>query len=143
MENFQIFYQIREIHGTIAPLTFGLVIISDLYGFLWIIGKLKFLKLNVLVWLHRFVFVGLFCLIATGLSMLYFNPEFFTNYLFFIKMFFVVVLFINAFRIGHEMEIPAKKMFKDLTGSEKRKMLVVGATSFISWVLALILAGML
>lgn len=141
MEDLQIFAQIRSIHAPLAGLTFLLVIISDFYGFLWIIGKLKNLKLNVLVWMHKLVFIGLFGLIATGLSMLYFNHEFFTNYIFFIKMFFVLVLFLNAFRIGAEMTIPARKTFKELTKKEKKKMLSVGLTSFVSWVSVLFLAG--
>ena len=143
MENFQLFGKIKQIHGAIAPITFLLVILSDLYGFLWIIGKIKHLKMTVLVWLHRIVFFGLGALIATGLTMLILNNVFLTNYIFYIKMFFVAVLFWNAFRIGEELKIPAKKTFKETSVEEKKKIFVVGITSFVSWVCALILAGML
>lgn len=144
MDNFQLFYQIKSVHEPLVWLSFLFVIISDLYGSLWVLGRLPKLNLKALVWLHRIVFVGLGALILSGLSMVFLNSEeFLTNYVFWIKMFFVAVLFWNAGRIGDEISIPAKKTFAELDMNQKRKMLMVGATSIISWVSIFILAGML
>lgn len=143
MENFQLFEQIKSVHVLLAALTFLSIIISDLYVGLWVIGKKEFLNFRVLTWLHKIVFAGLTGLIITGLGLVYLDQSYFSNPGFLLKMFFVIVLFVNAFRIGKEMHIPAEKKFIDLSYLEKKRLLIVGATSTISWVSVFILVGLL
>jgi hypothetical protein len=144
MENFQLFYQIKEVHGMIAGVTFLCVILSDLYGATWILGFQKYLKQSILHWSHRIVMLGLLALILSGGTMVSLNSEeFLTNMAFWAKMFFVLVLFFNAFRIQKELDIPVTKTFSDLDSKTKKHMFIVGATSIVSWVSALFLAGML
>lgn len=144
MDNFTLFYQIREIHGLLAGFSFLFVIISDLYGSLWTLGKLPKLNLKVLIWLHRIVFAGLGGLILTGLLMFSLNSEeLLKNSVFLVKMVFVTILFWNAWRIGKEIHIPAEKTFSQLNSKEKKHMLIVGATSIISWVSILLLVWVL
>lgn len=138
------FYQIKEVHGMLAGLTFLLVILSDLYGLSWVLGIQKFLNSKVLNFLHKVVFLSLGILILSGLSMVILqSEEFLLNIVFWAKMFFVTVLFWNAFRIGKEVELPSVKMFTSLSASEKKHMLIVGFTSIVSWVSALVLAQLL
>jgi hypothetical protein len=144
MQNYELFYLIKSIHGPLAGLTFVLVILSDLYASTWVVGWQKKLNSKILKFLHIVVYVGLGGLILTGLSMVVLNSEeFLTNIYFWIKMFFVAVLFWNAGRIGKEMDLPVGKSFTELSFEQKKHSVVVGITSIISWVSALILAGML
>ena len=96
-----------------------------------------------MVYLHKIVFIGLGGLIITGLGLIYLDNSYFQNYIFLAKMFFVTVLFINAFRIGEEISIPATNKFSDLSLKEKEHMIYVGATSIISWVSVFILVSFL
>lgn len=144
MESFELFYQIKSVHGVVAGVTFLLVIVSDLYGGSWVLGWQERLNKMVLNVLHKVVWAGLGFMILSGLSMVFLNSEeFLVNYIFWIKMFFVAVLFWNAGRIGKEIDLPSLKTFKELSPKQKKHMMVVGATSIVSWVSVLILANVL
>lgn len=144
METFEIFAFIRSVHGPLAGLSFLAVIISDLYGGSWVLGWKKYLNGKVLRVIHQVLQIGLGGLILTGLAMVVLSPQdYLLNITFWAKMFFVVVLLWNSFRIGKELEIPAGNMFTELSWSEKKHIFAVGGTSIISWVAALLLANIL
>lgn len=131
-------------HLTILALTALVIIFTDFNGLLWLLGKKKTLPKKLFMWLHRAVWVGLFGMIATGVAMSYtYISALSMNQLFQGKMFFVLLLLINAYLIGRHMELAFEKSFAELTKKEKTQLILSGLISTGSWVGAFIMAKLL
>ncbi len=131
----EIFYSLplTPLHISVLLFTFYWIIKSDHAGFKWILGKSETLKQTDLDKYHKFVFWGLLAMIATGLLLLAQKPYKIDDFNFKIKMFFVFCLFINAIIIGKLMNIAAEKSFKDISKSQKFKLILSGSVSTFCW----------
>ena len=128
-------------HLTILSLTVLVIIFTDINGLLWVLGKKEHLSEKLFTWLHRLVWFGLLGMIGSGLYMAYpYIGALSTETLFQGKMFFVLLLLINAVLIGKHMHITYSKSFKEITNKEKASLLISGFVSTGSWVGAFVLA---
>jgi len=114
---------------------FGIILVADYSGFQWFRGSSPTLSLRSVKRLHMLMWIGLLLMVATG--SLLFWPE--REYLlmrpaFWIKMGFVLTLFINAFFIGRLMHIATVQTFVSLTRNEKILFLTSGLLSLSAWV---------
>ena len=122
------------IHIAAVFLSVGVVLLADKEGFAWIRGKKETLDPKRLQLYHTLTWIGLLSLIATGAILAFPGWRFLvTQPLFLLKMFFVALLVINAFVIGHLMHIATERPFRSLSQSEKIKIFASGAVSTISW----------
>ncbi len=132
------------VHLTILSLTVLVIIFTDINGLLWVLGKKERLPRNLFTWLHRLVWMGLLGMIVTGVYMAlpYLKPLAMQT-LFQGKMFFVLILLINAFLIGKHMSLAFENSFSELSKKEKIKLFLSGAISTGSWICAFTLAKIL
>lgn len=132
-------------HLTILAITVVIIIFTDFNGLLWLLGKKKTLPKKLFTVLHWLVSFGLVGMILSGGYMAYeYGSEILLrNYVFSTKMFFVLLLVINAFLIGKHMHVAFERSFNDLTKKAKISLLVSGAVSTGCWIAAFILGKML
>lgn len=130
-----------EIHIAAVILTLFFVVIADKEGVAWMRGKKETLSLRTTKLLHRLVWAGLIVTAVAGFLMFLEAPEYFlADTAFRIKVFFVVMLFINAFVIQKFMHLAVNKPFRELTDREKTPLLLSGAVSVCGWIGSLIAA---
>jgi uncharacterized membrane protein len=134
---------ILPIHLLFVAFSFFWITQSDFYGSLWILGKKDNLQKDKLEKFHKYVWIGLLGLIFTGLFLILQKSYLLESFNFKFKMFFVLVLFINSFFIGKEMNLAANFKFKDLKNIDKFKIFITGAVSTISWISAFVIAQFL
>jgi len=116
-----------------------LVACTDVLGLLYLLGKKETLPKNLVTWAHRIIFVGLLGMILTGVTMVIPMREYLLSQPnFYVKLAFVLALFINAFVIGIHMKQTFTTPFKQLPRNEKRKLIVSGAVSTLSWIGAIL-----
>jgi cytochrome bd-type quinol oxidase subunit 2 len=124
-----------QIHITAVFVTLMLVIVSDVHGLLWMLGKTEVLEKKRMTLLHRGVWIGLLCVMAAGFSMFISYPEYLLSLpAFQFKIVFIAMLIINAFFIGKHLRIAHEKTFASLTSKEKALLLVSGAVSTLGWI---------
>ncbi len=140
-----IFYTlpITPIHLIFVAFSFFWIIRSDFSGLLWILGKKEKLEIEKLEKFHKYVWIGLLGLIATGIFLVLQKSYLLEDFNFRLKMFFVFVLFVNSFFIGNKMKLASENSFKDLSLQNKVLIFIFGAISTISWISAFVLAKML
>lgn len=132
------------LHLTLLGLTALVILYTDSQGLLWLLGKKETLSAKVMTWLHWAVWAGLLGMILTGISLASsYGTYLMTQYLFGLKMFFVLLLVINAFLIGRHMHLATEKRFSELSTAEKRALIISGAVSTISWIGAFVAAKLL
>ena len=114
---------------------------ADHMGFNWIRGKTPTLNRNLVSKYHKRTWLGLLAMTVTGIflfmpnkAVLLAHPQFY------IKMGFVLALFINSFVIGKLSKIAVHKSYVSLTAKEKISLFISGAVSTISWVGADVMA---
>lgn len=125
----------EDIHLMILGATALAILIADHDGVWYMLGKKQTLSLRRIMFLHRAVGVGLLGMIATGALMvgpylLYFLKE--EGFL--LKMFFVAVLVVNSFYIGHIAHVAAERPFALLTPREKLSLMISGGASAMGWI---------
>jgi hypothetical protein len=124
-----------QIHLTAVFTTLALVIISDLHGLLWVLGKMETLPKKRMELFHRAVWVGLITVMTAGFSMFIFSPEYLLSLpAFQFKVIFILMLIINAFFIGKHLQVAHDRAFASLTSKEKATLLVSGAVSTLGWI---------
>lgn len=133
-----------QIHVLSVFATLALVVVADVHGLLWVLGKMKTLPPRRMGFFHRATWIGLAIIITTGFFM-FLNESSYLLSLpgFKLKMFFVLCLIINAFVIGTHMMIAITRTFSSLTLKEKMPLFISGGVSSISWIGAFILANFL
>lgn len=131
-------------HLIILAFTAAAVITTDLYGLQWVLGKKERLNATFLRRMHALIWVGLVGMIATGLYMMIPSWEGYLSIdLFKGKMFFVVVLVINATLIGKHMHLPTTRAWKEISTKTRRALVISGFVSTTSWLGAFVLAKIL
>jgi len=132
------------IHVTAVFATLAVVVIADIHGLLWILGKMSTLPHQRMRLLHGATWIGLLTIITAGASMFITYPEYLLSLTAFkLKMLFVAGLLINAFFIGAHMKLATTTPFASLAGREKRILLVSGFISTAGWIGAYICAQFL
>jgi hypothetical protein len=121
--------------------TLALVVLADTHGVLWLLGVLKTLPARRMRLFHRFIWIGLLIIIVSGFfvfldegSSLIFSPEFW------LKMFFVLCLVINAIVIGAHMKIATNSSFSVVPMKERIALFFSGAFSTTCWIGAFVMA---
>lgn len=123
------------VHITAFFVNISAVIIADVHAAGWVLGKLSTLPTRRMCFLHRFVQVGLVVSIASGFYMFYpLRDYLLTVPAFYVKIAFVLALLINAGVIGKHLHIATSRTFAEVTGKERRLLIISGAVSTISWV---------
>lgn len=136
---FEVEFSLVTVHVAILFLTIAVILYADKQGFSWILGKDETLNKTKLEILHRLMWGGLIGMIATGVFLFWPLREFLlTQPVYYIKMFFVSVLAINAFFIGKFMNVATERQFSDLSKSERVPLFVSGAVSTVAWAGAII-----
>lgn len=124
-------------HGVIIIFLAAIIIYTDHQGLLYVLGKKERLSSSFLRISHRLIWIGLLAMISTGLLLAIPMWEYLKYELaFFVKMFFVVVLFVNAFSIGQLSQLASRYPYAELSSREKKKLLVAGVLSSTGWVVA-------
>jgi len=114
---------------------------ADHLGFNWIRGKVAMLDTTTVKKYHNRTWIGLILMILTGFVLFWPTREYlFTRPQFFIKMGFVVALFINSFVIGLLSKTSTTKTYASLTFSQKLPLIISGGVSTISWLGATVMA---
>lgn len=123
------------VHLSILILTAIAILIADKDGMDWMRGKKETLSEKRVSYLHKAVFVGLFLMIGTGLSMAYNTIEWYIkDPTFILKMLFVATLVINGFFIGAISKVATISPFNKLEIKMKRKLIISGTVSAFSWI---------
>jgi hypothetical protein len=129
-----------QVHLMFLAFAFFWIIRSDLYGSQWIFGRLNKLSKIELDKMHKYVNVGLWGMMLTGVMLIAQRPYVLESDLFKLKMSFVVLLFINSFIIGKLMNLSIMSKFQDLLNKNKLYIIISGSVSTICWLGATISA---
>jgi hypothetical protein len=133
-----------QIHVSAVFVTLGLVVLADIHGLLWVLGKMERLPHSRMVFFHRATWFGLILIISAGFFMFIDQSSYLlTLPAFKLKLFFVACLIINAFVIGAHMMVATTRAFSSLSTREKMPLFISGGVSSISWIGAFIAAGFL
>lgn len=130
---------------TLHVLSFGFVIgitaLADKEALAWLRGSKQILEPQTLRNFHRFVWMGFFVLVASGLYLMYPMWRYLLSEpLFIMKMILVGVLFVNGVLIGRLQKMATVYAFKDLTIGQKLQLVISGMVSTFSWVSAALIA---
>lgn len=126
--------EVSAIHVAILVVTAFFVVCTDFLGLLYLLGKKKTLPEKPVTWAHRIILAGLCGMILSGVTLFVPMREYLLSQPnFYVKMAFVAALVINAFVIGAHMKKAFTTPFKELPSLEKKKLLVSGAVSTLSW----------
>jgi hypothetical protein len=133
-----------QIHVSAVFVTLAVVVIADIHGLLWVLGKMTTLPHKRMEFFHRATWLGLITIISAGFFMFIHQSSYLLSLpAFQLKMFFVLCLAINAFVIGKHLMIATVRPFASLSLKEKTPLLISGAVSTTCWVGAYIAAGLL
>lgn len=126
---------LTKIHLYTLMLAIPFILFADHLGILYFIGKPKTLKASTIQRLHMIIFFLLLIMIGTGVALTLPAWDFYLNdAIFLVKMFFVMVLFINGIFIGRLMESASQRPYAELDKRRKVLLLISGSLSFSGWV---------
>lgn len=135
---------VGELHVPVLLATIVIILYSDYQAQLYFRGKKDVLSPTFTFWSHRLIWVGLLGMILTGVVLI--APAwqlYVSDPIFYIKMWFVLVLVINAVVIGKLMLVANKHPFEELAQSLKKTLLISGFLSGFSWVGAIVMGYLL
>lgn len=133
-----------QIHITAVCVTLALVVVSDLHGLLWLLGKKQTLPRQRMEFFHRAIWTGLVIIMTAGISMFIFSPSYYVSlWAFRFKMLFVLLLVINAFLIGKHLSLAHEQPFSKISATEKRALFLSAAISTVCWIGAYVCAQLL
>jgi hypothetical protein len=125
--------------GTLI-MTALVIVVTDIRAVRYFMGYEDLLPRAFVIFAHRAVWIGLLCMIASGV---YLTIPYYEHYLadvyFRLKMAFVGILVVNAVAISSLAGIASERPFLLLTPQQKMKLCISGATSFLCWVGATVL----
>lgn len=120
------------------------VLYADQLAFAWLRGKKETLQHSHLLQAHYLVSAALAAIVLSGAYMFWpMRTYLLQQPLFYLKMFFVGALILNALVIGTLLRIATHKPFHILTRKEKFPLMLSGAISTIGWIGAGLTALML
>lgn len=130
-----------ELHVPILLTTMAVILYSDHQALLYFTGRKQILTAKFSVWSHRLVWLGLVAMIFSGVSLVAPSWQFYmSDPVFYIKIWFVLVLVINAVAIGKLLPLAQVRPFRELTPLQRTTLLVSGFLSGLSWTGAIILS---
>jgi hypothetical protein len=133
-----------QIHITAVFITLAIVVVADIHGLLWVLGKIKTLPKRRMDVLHAAVWIGLAIIITAGALMFSTYSDYLLSLSAFrSKMIFVAVLVINAVFIGKHLHIATQKEFSSIPTQEKKVLIISGLVSTTCWIGAFISAKLL
>ncbi|MEN9852629.1 MAG: hypothetical protein RI996_572 [Candidatus Parcubacteria bacterium] len=123
------------LHVAILILTALVILWSDHLGYSWIRGQKKTLDAKVVSKLHRYVWIGLALMIATGATLAYPMRDYLlSNPRFYVKMGYVGMLIINGVAIGVLSKTAMSMEYKNISKKQKMTFFAVGAISTFAWI---------
>ena len=139
---------LESLHGLILTthiistvVTMTIVVATDLYGFLWLIGKKETLSVWIVRRAHQLVWAGLLITMSMGaLLFLPYASYLLTDTAFQIKLLLIGFLIGNALVIGKHIHIATKRPFATLGRREKAHLVLSGLVSTTGWVGAILAA---
>lgn len=124
----------EEVHLAVLLITAVGILWADHLGFQYFRGQRQTLPALLITRLHYAVAVGLLGMILTGGTMAYDRWSYLaTQPVFFLKLFFVAVLVLNALFITSLMRKATVTPFALLTVRDRAVLLVSGAASGLGW----------
>lgn len=127
--------ELEELHLAILLITAVVILYSDHEGFAYFREKKLTLSKQFVAWSHRLVWAGLLGMLLTGVVLVFPSWEYWLqDPAFYVKMGFVLTLFINAFFIGKLSHVATETPFSLLEQHERQTLLVSGALSAIGWI---------
>jgi hypothetical protein len=130
----------EEVHLAVLLLTVVAIVWADHLGFQYFRGTRQTLPAHVVRGLHVAVAVGLAGMIGTGAWMALDRWGYLsTQPVFWLKLFFVGVLVVNALFITRLMQKATHTPFASLLPQERIVLFVSGALSTIGWVSAAVI----
>ena len=133
-----------SVHVTAVLSTLAVVVIADLHGLWWLLGKTNVLPKQRLVLLHNLIWVGLAITITAGAIMFSWAPEYYLSLTAFrLKMLFVLFLLVNAIVIGKHMHWAFSGPFGALNKGQKQALILSGFISTAGWIGAYVCAQFL
>lgn len=113
-------------------------------GLAWFRGKIQTIEHSEMHRLHRYVWIGLLSLIATGFVMFWPGRAYhLSNPTFLVKMGFVGALIINSFVIDRFLKVASEQSFAQLSKAKKIGLFASAAVSGICWIGAITMGFML
>ena len=123
------------VHLTTVSVLITTVVVTDLLGLSWLLGKRETLPLRVMQTLHRVVWTGLLIMILSGGTMFLSYREYLLSVpAFYVKIAFILTLVINAFFIGRHLAIASERAYSSLARAERIPLLISGGVSAIAWI---------
>lgn len=111
------------------------IFLADRMGFAWIRGTVETLPERRVLFAHRLVAGALFFLIASGLILFWpMRAYLLHDGLFWVKMFFVAGLVVNALFISELMHHAHQRPFHTLPTKDKIPLFVSGMVSTVCWI---------
>jgi hypothetical protein len=130
-----VWYALGSLHVPVLLATIVVILYSDYQAWLYFSGKKKTLSPKFTFWSHRLIWVGLGGMILSGMALIAPAWQFYaSDPVFYIKMWFVLVLVINAVVIGRLMLVVNTHSCKELAPALKKTLLISGFLSGVSWV---------
>jgi len=124
-----------QIHIAAVFSTLIIVIIADIHGLLWVLGKLQTISQKKLDLFHRLTWFGLIIIIVAGFLMFIGYPEYLLSLTAFkLKLVFLLFLVINAIFIGKHLTIASTRTFVSLSTKEKLQLSISGLFSVSGWI---------
>ena len=128
------------IHLVILAYTIFLVVRADYLGLGYVRGTRLLLPRTTILRLHYGVLVGVVGMIVSGIFLFIPLREYLmTQPAFYLKMFFVFVLVLNAGVIGAVSHIASVRPFSELQNRERNILFISGASSLCAWAGAIII----
>ncbi|MDC1205413.1 hypothetical protein N8083_01035 [Candidatus Pacebacteria bacterium] len=133
---------IESLFTTILPLHIGAVLVSlgiifcsDIYGALWVFGKIDTLNRKIIAWFHTIAWAGLIIISITGvLLFLPYSQSLLSEFAFRLKILFLMFITINGLVIGRHMNIASIHSFASLSWRKRILLLVSGTVSITGWI---------
>jgi len=126
--------ELENIHLAILIITAVIILYSDHEGFNYMTGKKVVLSGRTIQWSHRLVWAGLILMVVTGVVLVVDSWAYYLqDPIFYVKIGFVLTLVVNALAIGKLSKIASERAFFELSGEEKRTLVLSGALSALGW----------
>lgn len=133
-EDMEFEIELEGLHLLVLAVTAIAILMADHDGLQYFRGRKEVLSVTRVKRLHYTVMTGLALMILTGAAMFVDRwGELINEPAFYVKMLMVGALVANSFLIASLTHIATQKPFRELTSSEKMKMVMSGGVSGFCW----------
>ncbi len=131
-------------HITAFIITIALVIMADISGLFWVLGKKEKLGRYSLMWLHHLIWIGMVVSIITGSFMFWEARDYLlTVSAFYIKMSALILLIVNSFVIHKHLLIATQEVYENISSKTKLTLQLSAVVSVLGWVTVFVAAQFL